>query len=211
MNIQYLIDNNRSEIAQMFNIYGIHTPVNYDTLSAAIALHSTPNGNPFLADLLTITPDYDDYDDYDELFGLGKKAKARRAERKANGEATGVKRLIGQVGRAFKKKDKISTEQIANDATKNKVTKIADNSEVTNDGAPTTKIGGIIDTISGVVNNVKDIKDQLEPGSDIKEEAIDDTPLGSAEKWYKNPLTWVAIGGGVLVLIIGAVLLAKKK
>jgi hypothetical protein len=210
MDIQSIIQENRAAVAALFADYGINHPVNYDTLSAAIALHSEPHGNAFLNDLM----DRMDENNYDEILGFGKKAKARREERKATGQKTKLGGFIQNVGAKLKGKPSNKEAAINMQSGENTapLIKEAKGSDVANDGTPATKLGGFIDTAANLVNTAQGVYNQLVP------KPVDNGDLGDggpyvtdAKKWYQNPMILVGIGAGVLVLITVMVFAFKGK
>lgn len=203
MDIQTLIDNNGSTVASLFNAYGIQKPVNYDTVSAAIALYRTENGNAFLKDLAA---NISDESDYDEIFGLGKKAKAKREERKAAGEPTGFKRFTTQVSTKLRPKP---NERQANTPLPTTLDQEAKGSEIANTQQPATKLGSFIDKAVGLVNTAQDVYNAVAPGG--KPMPVDEGEGEGEKKWYQKPMVLVGIGVGVLAVIAVVAMAFKSK
>lgn len=97
MKIQEIIQNHGASVAQLFQTYGINKPVNLKTVSSAIVVYSTPDGNVFLEDLARLADA--DISSYEDLLGFGKKGKARRQEkREARGGYSRFGNVLRKVG-----------------------------------------------------------------------------------------------------------------
>lgn len=213
MKIEQILQNYSGVVSMLFEIYGIQQPVNYDTLSAAITLYASDNGNPFLADLLSAI-DGNDYDDYDELLGLGKKGKAKRAEkREARGGFSRVGALARKVGIAKNRPaqaSKMNKEAKINTPSKDPLT----NEGNQNDETPKNKVtvDQVFDTVSkgadvlgGVIGAIRGGGDGGGGGNNT----TNDTEYEEEKKWYQKPI--VLVGIGVAVVAVVGILIAVFK
>lgn len=213
MNLSQVIQQHPGTVAMLFNTYGINHPVNRKTLSAAIALYSSDNGNPFLHDLIRSIPT-NDYDEYDELFGWGKKGKARRAEkREARGGYSRVGAAIRKIGIAKNRPAKGAGDGAVNLSKNNAVVDSGnDNAEDKGQNMPKTKITDVLDTAGQVITGAKGIADALSGGgSGGAADRADMVDTDNVQDKKKFPWLWVGIGAGALVLVIVLTMVFKAK
>lgn len=212
MDIQQIIQQYSGVVSMLFDIYGIQQPVNYDTLSAAITLYASDEGNPFLSDLLSAI-DGNSYAGYDEILGLGKKGKAKRAEKR---EARGG---YSRVGAAFRKigiaknrpaqAGKANREGNVNTPTE---TPLTNEANMADEKAPQNKVtaDSVLNTIEkgiGIVGGaVGAIRGAGAGGDDDGGGGYDD---GGQTPWYKKPLVIVGIALGAIA-VIGLAIAAFK-
>lgn len=215
MKIRNILRDHRATAQKLFAIYGIKQPVNYDTVSAAITLYSSDNGNPFLTDLINKIGS-DSTEDYDEILGLGKKGKARRAEKR---EARGGYSRIGAIARKVgigknrpAQANKMSKEAVLNNQAASPITDGTEN----NEAPPQNKVtlNQVLDGVSKGAGVLGGIVDTIRGGGDgggnmttNEEEYVEE------KKWYQKPIVLIGIGVGAIALvgILIAVFRGKKK
>ena len=216
MNLSQVIKQHPGNVAMLFNTYGINQPVNRKTLSAAIALYSSANGNPFLQDLMSTLPS-NDTNDYDEIFGLGKKGKQRRAEkREARGGYSRAGAILRKIGIAKNRPAKGAGGDGVNISRNNAVVDAGnENVEDKGQAMPKTKLTDVLDTAGQVITGAKGIADAISGGGSAgAADRADMGDNGGADAPQKKfPWLWVGIGAGALVLVIvlAMVFKAKKK
>lgn len=221
MDIQYLVQNYSGAIALLFQTYGINTPVNYDTLSAAITLHSTANGNAFLSDLMSVVGNgYDDYDEYEEILGkkilgLGKKGKARRQEKRAaRGGFSRIGAIARKIGIAKNKPAKgMGGEAEVNAPGSNAISDQANDNpkdepknKITLDGV-LDGAGKVAGAATGIIGAIQGITGGGGGGGSDDGGGGGDDGGNDTKKAF--PWMWVGIGAGALA-IIGIIIAVVK-
>lgn len=216
MKIEQILQNYSGVVSMLFEIYGIQQPVNYDTLSAAITLYASDNGNPFLADLLSAI-DGNNYDDYDEILGLGKKGKAKRAEKR---EARGGYSRLGAIARKIgiaknrpAQASKLNKEANINTPSETPLTNEANMAEGNTQNKVT--VDQVLDTVSkgagvlgGVISAIKGGGSE-DPGNGGGYDEGSGNDGGGEKKWYQKPI--VLVGIGVAVVAVVGILIAVFK
>lgn len=215
MKLSTVIQQHPGNIKILFNTYGINHPVNRKTLSAAIALYSSPHGNPFLQDLVSTLPIKDNqYDDYDEILGLGKKGKARRAEKRAaRGGYSRAGAILRKIGIAKNRPPKGADDGAVNMTRTNAVVESGNDNIEDKGQVSKTKLTDVLDTVSQVVSSGKGIVDAVRgDGGDRGDRGDGGNAVGD-EPPKKFPWLWVGMGAGalVVVMVLVAVLKGKKK
>ncbi|MEZ5047482.1 MAG: hypothetical protein R2831_10875 [Chitinophagaceae bacterium] len=233
MNIQYLVDNYAPEVQQVMLSYGINAPVNRETVSSALVLHSHANGNPLAEDLVNIVYSQEDLDQYDEDFLKKLRSKVfgtketRAVKREARGGYSRVGALIRKVGIAKNKPARgasapprvaapgiaATPSVLAQDAAETNNT----DTTVTNSTGTGEKItGGQVGSVLGALGNaVSDIYSAIkpDPSGDYAPDGGYD-PSGGAppapKEGFKKYLPFI-IGGAFLLVVVLVFAFKSKK
>lgn len=221
--IQDIVRQHPESAALVFLKYGINSPVNERTLSAAII----SNGEPFVNDLSAAVANSYEYSS--GLFGLGKKKKEKKAQKKAAAQqnanvaaaATGTlpprmanvpvellsSRLNEDIAAELRPQSQAAQQMAVQ--TRQQIL----NTNVSGGGNIWSKIGDIIGGIKGVTGDIAAIRNpQRTAGnggtSGGGDYGLDDTGGGAGtpqdEKPFKTWMIAAAVAVVVLIIIVAA-------